>query len=417
MIKTCDIADISQKLVSTIHNTLLFYPKPAQHISFISLKALSTSEAKIKVLLEDYETTTVLNQQYIKIPYENIILKDVQFVQRIIQKIMHQYHQQPLDDHLETEVLVHFVKRFIRINYSTQTQAKAFTYQFLSNLAHWQFFSHDVYLFKQMLFELDCDFWMAFADMHKICMEKKQSFTQMYVQLIKQSFANFSPEKQDLLVVQLQQAKPQHIPALLLHSFVVQRRRAYQTSCLILEVLKKEEVQKDITRSAFAQFCSIMQIKLNSAQQSLYFQLFSTKQLMSQREFDNFFVSYQLAKFCVLNEEIVQEASSPHLKKLMIQTGCVFENLKEVIQQITCVINMHIQIDTSNELDRFAIKIDTEYQLAKEQIEIFDYQSAVTHLKNIIVLIIDAMLLMKPDCCVVAVSGAVSALRLYFQVQ
>ncbi|CAL6108882.1 Conserved_hypothetical protein [Hexamita inflata] len=239
----------------------------------------------------------------------------------------------------------------------------------------------------------------------------------MYVQLIKQSFANFSPEKQDLLVVQLQQAKPQHIPALLLHSFVVQRRRAYQTSCLILEVLKKEEVQKNITRSAFAQFCSIMQIKLNSAQQSLYFQLFSTKQLMSQREFDNFFVSYQLAKFCVLNEEIVQEASSPHLKKLMIQTGCVFENLKEVIQQITCVINMHIQIDTSNELDRFAIKIDTEYQLAKEQIEIFDYQSAVTHLKNIIVLIIDAILLMKPDCCVVAVSGAVSALRLYFQVQ
>ena len=62
-------------------------------------------------------------------------------------------------------------------------------------------------------------------------------------------------------------------------------------------------------------------------------------------------------------------------------------------------------------------KLELEFSNTKECIKIFDYEASISSLTIVVIMLIDAMMHIKPEGTIITIGGVVRVLRAYFGIE
>ncbi|KAH0575699.1 hypothetical protein SS50377_23339 [Spironucleus salmonicida] len=471
-----------------IRKLVTLLPQVNNTIKYIKLSSITCNTKGyvplIFKLLEDLTLTKISFVQlgvydYIKLPVQNVTIKSLHWTLKLVRTLIVErlsYSSQIFtvsmqdmpstfvtssDDarkvqfqiipgqllRREAESPAAFFMFWAQQKYGVKAIVSNLAFNFIVNLAYYQYENEEIYLYTRMFFEdLENDYYLLYLEIRRILgfqgkTDANSEFlaTQAIPSVTATILQNWEPKRQyafvqnvfsilyskqqnDEFVVPTQISLQQFIQ-LILFAYGGFRRTAFQQAGLVFNYLAKEQKTGNlIGEGGFRQYCQILIPQWSAKTISEMFFAFSAGleydvstdlsiRRMSIQNLQEMFISLQLGRFSQVSSDILDKTVSTELKKLIKNSVFVFQQLQTVSKQIIRILLRHAALQNGEKYLKFSKILKCYVDVIQCDLMAYDFVNSMSNMRLVLSTIIESMLEILPDACIVTIGGSMTALK------
>ncbi|CAL6016782.1 Conserved_hypothetical protein [Hexamita inflata] len=444
-------------------------PKLSEGVSLVRLSALSLQQNKSIPYLARQTFKTYSSQLYLQVNVKNTYMKTeawtIRLIREILQKRINAKFSFIIKDQLpqssfvtepdqllknnfkivqgqynreEAESISSFAETYFKQKYGSTALSDQLMNNLIANMAYWQYFNNEIYMFCRMFFnDLEADVQLSYIELKRISgftniSTQPEKFSTILIPELTQSFfKNWGGKRQYALMQRIYAALysmsdgvlkiPEHtnfqtIAEMLLFTYLGHRKAIFSQLMVIFKHISKDE---KLNIGGFRQLMELTMPFMQKSSVEEWFFIFSvgqpqetdlTKRFMTYDNFVDFFQSGQVARFCVTDSDMLDKLVDIDVKKYTIHATHVYENMRPVVKDLIKIVRRRAENEGGDYI-RKAELMKCYIDVTKFDLMAYDYEHAVISMKAIFGIAIECMIKIMPDCSVVAVGGAMTALK------
>lgn len=118
-----------------------------------------------------------------------------------------------------------------------------------------------------------------------------------------------------------------------------------------------------------------------------------------------------MGRLAIVTPNILDRVTEIEIKKLIKDASYIYTKVYPVIKSIISLVNRHLALGKPGISKKYVTIMNGYLQIIHCDILAYDFVSAIDGMKMLFGAVLDAMIRIKPDCCVVAIGGAMTALE------